>query len=226
MIGAVFLADAHPGSRRIRARHRGEPSGSGPGTEFPPGQGGTPWEQGEHRHVPQGGHPHGKPTSWVLVGVVIAAFTTGGVAIIAHAWWLLWTCASLIVLAIPAGKVVGIMNDTVSGAAHQHRLRRWAALRDRVRAGERQQELGGPAAAAGSGGDHTGAISSTSGVICAADSAATPAIRQPSPSGSCTSSASCTSAAWACARSPGNWAQTANSPPRSPGCHLRRRVPH
>jgi len=47
--------------------------------------------------------------------VVIAAFATGGVAIIAHAWWLVWTCTGIIVLAIPAGKVVGIMNDTVGG---------------------------------------------------------------------------------------------------------------
>lgn len=51
----------------------------------------------------------------MLAAVVIAAFTTGGLAIIAHAWWLVWTCAGIIVPAIPAGKVVGIMNDTVGG---------------------------------------------------------------------------------------------------------------
>jgi hypothetical protein len=113
MIGAVFLADVQPGIRPRGGRRRGELSGRGPGVSLGPG--GTPSEQIEHRHVPEGGHPHGKPASWVLVAVVIAAFTTGGVAIIAHAWWLVWTCAGIIVLAIPAGKVVGIMNDTVSG---------------------------------------------------------------------------------------------------------------
>jgi hypothetical protein len=66
------------------------------------------------RHVPEGGHPHGKAASWVLVAVVIVAFITGGAAIIAHAWWLLWTCIGIVVLAIPAGKVVGIMDDTVA----------------------------------------------------------------------------------------------------------------
>ena len=115
MIGAVFLADVQPDIRRREARRRGELSDRGPGTVFSLGQGGFPEEQIEHRHVPEGGHPHGKPASWTLVAVVIAAFTTGGIAIIAHAWWLMWACAGIIVLSIPAGKVVGIMNDTVGG---------------------------------------------------------------------------------------------------------------
>ena len=37
------------------------------------------------------------------------------VAIIGHTWWLLWTCTAIIVLAIPAGNVVGIMDDTAGG---------------------------------------------------------------------------------------------------------------
>ena len=50
----------------------------------------------------------------MLVAVVIAAFLTGGAAIIAHIWWLLWACIGIVVLAIPAGKVIGIMDDTVA----------------------------------------------------------------------------------------------------------------
>jgi hypothetical protein len=46
--------------------------------------------------------------------VVIAAFITGGAAIIAHAWWLLRTCIGIVVLAVPAGKMIGIMDDTVA----------------------------------------------------------------------------------------------------------------
>ena len=114
LIGAVFWADAHPDTRRLKVRRRGEVSGSGPRGEISAGQGNSPWERIEHRHVPQGGHPHGKPASWVLVAAVVAAFSIGGVAIIEHAWWLLWTCAGIVVLAIPAGKVIGIMKDTVS----------------------------------------------------------------------------------------------------------------
>jgi hypothetical protein len=114
MLGLVFWADAPPDTRRLKIRRQGEISGSGPTGQISTGQGDRPEERIEDRHVPQGGHPHGKPASWVLVAMVIAAFTTGGIAIIAHAWWLVWTCAGIIVLAVPAGKVVGIMDDTVS----------------------------------------------------------------------------------------------------------------
>jgi hypothetical protein len=130
MVGCVFWADAQPDTRRLKVRRRGEISGSGPTGEISTGQGDRPWEQIEHRHVPEGGHPHGKPASWLLVAVVIAAFITGGIAIIAHAWWLLWTCIGIVVLAIPAGKVVGIMDDTVAWGATP------AAVRDSSQAPE------------------------------------------------------------------------------------------
>jgi hypothetical protein len=59
-----------------------------------------------------GGHPHGKPASWALVTVAMLAAVTGGLSMIAHAWWLLWACIAIAVLAIPAGKTIGIMDDT------------------------------------------------------------------------------------------------------------------
>ncbi len=45
--------------------------------------------------------------------MVIAAFTAGGVAIIARVWWLFLACAVIVVLSVPAGKLIGIMEDTV-----------------------------------------------------------------------------------------------------------------
>ena len=42
-----------------------------------------------------------------------AAFATGGAALITHIWWLLWACTATVALAIPAGKVIGIMDGTV-----------------------------------------------------------------------------------------------------------------
>ena len=60
------------------------------------------------------GNPHGKLSSWLLIGVVIAAFLAGGAAIITHTWWLLWTCVGVIVVAAPVGKAIGIMDDTVA----------------------------------------------------------------------------------------------------------------
>jgi hypothetical protein len=73
-----------------------------------------PSERLEDRHVPENGNPHGKPSSWALVAVVTAAFITGGLAIITHTWWLVWACGGIVVLAIPAGKAIGIMDDTVA----------------------------------------------------------------------------------------------------------------
>lgn len=67
--------------------------------------------------VPQtvGGHPHlhGRPVSWVLVSVIIAAFVAGAFAVTTHTWWLFWVCLGVTVLSVPVGKFVRIMDDTV-----------------------------------------------------------------------------------------------------------------
>ena len=49
----------------------------------------------------------------MLVTVVMAASVAGGIAVIAHAWWLLWACIAIVVLVVPVGKMIGIMDDTV-----------------------------------------------------------------------------------------------------------------
>jgi len=114
LLGMVFLAEGLPPTVRSKLRRRGRAIGDGPPEQISAGQGDRPWEQIEDRQVPEEGHPHGKPASWVLVAVVIAAFLTGGAAIIAHIWWLLWACIGIVVLAVPAGKMIGIMEDTVA----------------------------------------------------------------------------------------------------------------
>ena len=82
----------------------GEPSehGTAPGNHVP----------GEQ---PIGGHPHshGKPASWALVGVIIAAFVAGGFAIVCGISWLFWACLGVVLLAVPVGKAIDIMGDTV-----------------------------------------------------------------------------------------------------------------
>jgi hypothetical protein len=87
---------------------------AGPTGDTAVGQGHWPSDRLEDRDVSPQGNPHGKPSSWMLVAVVTAAFITGGLAIIAHAWWLFWACAGIVVLSIPAGKAIGIMDDTVA----------------------------------------------------------------------------------------------------------------
>ena len=110
----VFLADNPPDVRRLITRRRRQVSGSRSTKEISSGQGPRPWERVEDRDVPPAGHLHGKPSSWLLVAMVTGAFTTGGVAIIVHVWWLFWACAGIVVLAIPAGKLIGIMDDTIA----------------------------------------------------------------------------------------------------------------
>jgi hypothetical protein len=60
------------------------------------------------------GNPHGKPSSWALVSVVTLAFALGGVSLATHWWWLFWVCAGAVLLAVPTGKFIGIMDDTVA----------------------------------------------------------------------------------------------------------------
>ena len=83
-------------------------------TEGPSEHGTAPGnhEPGER---PLGGHEHvhGRRVSWVLVAVLVAAFIAGGLAIVNKLWWLFWACVAVAVLSVPAGKVIGIMNDTV-----------------------------------------------------------------------------------------------------------------
>ena len=111
LLGMVYLADGLPPAVRSKIRRDG--ASGGRNEETSDGQGQRPWEQMEDRHVPEGGYPHGKPASWALVAVVTAAAVTGGISIILHAWGLLWACITTVALAIPAGKTIGIMEDTV-----------------------------------------------------------------------------------------------------------------
>jgi hypothetical protein len=80
-----------------------------------PSRHGTAPGRHEPAERPIGGHSnvHGRPASWVLVAMITAAFVAGGFALVFHLWWLFWAAAGVVVLAIPAGKVVGIMSDTV-----------------------------------------------------------------------------------------------------------------
>jgi hypothetical protein len=58
-------------------------------------------------------HRHGRPASWVLVGVILVAFAVGGIAVAYHWWVAFWVCCGVVALSFPAGKIIGIMNDTV-----------------------------------------------------------------------------------------------------------------
>jgi hypothetical protein len=64
------------------------------------------------RHVRR----HGKPSSRVLAAVIIAAFITGGIAIVAQSWWLFWLGSGVVLVSPVAGWIIQMMDDTVVDA--------------------------------------------------------------------------------------------------------------
>jgi hypothetical protein len=100
--------------REIMSGYAGDQAGTAAGRRGPiSGQAGHQPFEAVDAPPSLGGHPHGKLSSWVLIGVVVAAFIAGGIAVILHVWWLLYACLGIVVAAIPVGKAIGIMNDTV-----------------------------------------------------------------------------------------------------------------
>jgi hypothetical protein len=101
-----------------------------PGTERPQEHGerhlvGSPsikaeWSGGDSEELPRlvhpEGKPHGKASSWLVVGTVFVAFAVAGVALIFKAWPVIWVCVAIIALMIPVAMAVRIMDDTVGWA--------------------------------------------------------------------------------------------------------------
>ncbi len=83
-------------------------------THGPSGQG-----MASGRHLPGeqpvGGYPHrhGKPASWLLVAVIIAAFVAGAFAVLDEAWPLFWVGLAVLVVSVPASRLIGIVRDAV-----------------------------------------------------------------------------------------------------------------
>jgi hypothetical protein len=80
-----------------------------------PSEHGTAPGHHEPGEQPIGGHPHlhGRARSWLLVAVIIAAFIAGAFAVVTEVWPLFWVCLAVVVLSVPAGRLAGIMQDTV-----------------------------------------------------------------------------------------------------------------
>lgn len=70
-------------------------------------------DMSEPRPLTERGRPHGRPVSWVLVVLVAAAFALGGASMILQLWLVFWICVAVIVLCVPVGLAIGIMEDTV-----------------------------------------------------------------------------------------------------------------
>jgi hypothetical protein len=69
----------------------------------------------KHERGPEPPHRHhGKPSSWLLVAVMISAFAAGGTSLILGSWLIFFVCAGVFVLCVPIGWAIGIMDDTIA----------------------------------------------------------------------------------------------------------------
>jgi hypothetical protein len=55
---------------------------------------------------------HGRPVSWVAVGIIITGFIIGGAALVAGpTWWLFWTGVGIVVIGALFGAATRIFDD-------------------------------------------------------------------------------------------------------------------
>jgi hypothetical protein len=68
---------------------------------------------------PIGGCPHryGKPASVLLVAVIVVAFVGGAFAVLAEAWPLFWVGLAVLVLSVPASRLIGLVRDAVQAGS-------------------------------------------------------------------------------------------------------------
>jgi hypothetical protein len=64
---------------------------------------------------PIGGCPHryGKPASVLLVFVIVVAFVAGAFAVLDEAWPLFWVGLAVLVLSVPASRLIASVRDAV-----------------------------------------------------------------------------------------------------------------
>lgn len=83
----------------------------------------------------------GRPSSWVSVGIMLAAFAVGGVALTLGAWWLFWTAAAFVVLGGILALVFDVFSDVVLDPIHQqHAEPHVSPIRGTVSTAPRQVE--------------------------------------------------------------------------------------
>jgi hypothetical protein len=55
---------------------------------------------------------HGRPVSWVAVGIIVAGFLAGGLALVfGPTWWLFWTGAAVAVIGTLVAMSTDIFDD-------------------------------------------------------------------------------------------------------------------
>jgi hypothetical protein len=55
---------------------------------------------------------HGRPVSWVSIGIIIAGFIIGGVGLVAGpTWWLVWAGGAVVAVGGILSLATGVVND-------------------------------------------------------------------------------------------------------------------
>jgi hypothetical protein len=63
------------------------------------------------RPLDEHARPHGKPSSWAFIAVIVTAFMTGGIAIIVQSWPLFWLSVGVVLVGMPAAWIARIADD-------------------------------------------------------------------------------------------------------------------
>jgi hypothetical protein len=62
-------------------------------------------------------HRYGKPASVLLVAVIVVAFVGGAFAVLDEAWPLFWVGLAVLVLSVPASRLIGLVRDAVQAGS-------------------------------------------------------------------------------------------------------------
>jgi hypothetical protein len=62
-------------------------------------------------------HRYGKPASVLLVAVIVVAFVGGAFAVLDEAWPLFWVGLAVLVLSVPASRLIGLVRDALQAGS-------------------------------------------------------------------------------------------------------------
>ncbi|GGQ28148.1 hypothetical protein [Streptosporangium pseudovulgare] len=89
-----------------------------------------PVPRSEPKPVSDRGRPHGRPVSWAFVAAFLVFFAAGGLGLVIGNMALFWSCLAAVVLMVPVGRGIRIMDDTM-GWTHARTDRHQKPARER-----------------------------------------------------------------------------------------------
>jgi hypothetical protein len=81
------------------------------------GRGDDATAPGDQQPIGGCSHRYGKPASALLVAVIVVAFVGGAFAVLDEAWPLFWVGLAVLVLSVPASRLIGLVRDAVQAGS-------------------------------------------------------------------------------------------------------------